>query len=100
MEANAPLSRTKAALPPVVFVYLGVIIITWAGNWPLMKLALGEVPPLVFVLLRLIGSLALIAPALLLARCHDRPRLFSLGQGLDDHAGRDGRTSTDADSDR
>jgi drug/metabolite transporter (DMT)-like permease len=40
----------------VGFVYLGVMVLTWAGNWPLMKLALGEVPPLVFVLLRLIVS--------------------------------------------
>ena len=55
-------------MPGVAFVYLGVIIISWAGNWPLMKLALGQVPPLVFVLFRLIGSLALIAPALLVTR--------------------------------
>jgi len=55
-------------LPGVAFVYLGVIIISWAGNWPLMKLALGQVPQLVFVLFRLIGSLALIAPALLVTR--------------------------------
>ena len=86
MEADAPPPRTSAALPPVVFVYLGVIIITWAGNWPLMKLALGAVPPLVFVLLRLIGSLALIAPALLLARRNllpprgERLGLFWVGQ--------------------
>ena len=33
-----------------------------------MKLALGQVPPLVFVLFRLIGSLALIAPALVATR--------------------------------
>jgi drug/metabolite transporter (DMT)-like permease len=33
-----------------------------------MKLALGQVPPLVFVLLRLIGSLAVIVPILLAAR--------------------------------
>ena len=33
-----------------------------------MKLALGQVPPLVFVLLRLIGSLALIAPGLVVTR--------------------------------
>jgi drug/metabolite transporter (DMT)-like permease len=55
-------------LPPVVFVYLAVIVASWAANWPLMKLALGDAPPLVFVLLRLVGSLALIAPALLAAR--------------------------------
>ena len=86
MEADAAPSRTSATLPPVVFVYLGVMIVTWAGNWPLMKLALGQVPPLVFVLLRLIGSLALVGPALLLARQSllpargERLGLFWVGQ--------------------
>src|SRR5215469_11790826 len=62
------------------------IVMTWAGNWPLMKLALGEVPPLVFVLLRLVGSLALIVPPLLAARQPLLPRrgerlgLFWVGQ--------------------
>jgi drug/metabolite transporter (DMT)-like permease len=55
-------------VPLIAFVYLAIIVLTWAGNWPLMKLALGEVPPLKFVLLRLVGSLVLIAPALLAAR--------------------------------
>jgi drug/metabolite transporter (DMT)-like permease len=44
------------------------MVVTWAGNWPLMKLALGQMPPLIFALLRLIGSLALIAPALVATR--------------------------------
>ena len=68
MASNNPVSQRKAGLPPAAFVYLGVIIMSWAGNWPLMKLALGQVPPLVFVLFRLIGSLALIAPALVATR--------------------------------
>lgn len=68
MKSGDPLARTKPAVPPVVFVYLGVIVITWAVNWPLMKLALSQVPPLVFVLFRLIGSLALIAPVLVATR--------------------------------
>ncbi len=67
-ESGVPLLPAKAAFHPVGFVYLGVMVLTWAGNWPLMKLVLGEVPPLVFVLLRLIGSLILIAPALLATR--------------------------------
>jgi drug/metabolite transporter (DMT)-like permease len=79
-------SGVHLAFDASLFVYLGVIIITWAGNWPLMKLALGQVPPLVFVLLRLIGSLALIAPALLLTRQSllpprgERLGLFWVGQ--------------------
>jgi drug/metabolite transporter (DMT)-like permease len=86
MEADAPPSHRSTTLRPVVFVYLGVIIVTWAGNWPLMKLALGQVPPLVFVLLRLIGGLALMGPALLLARQRllpprgERLGLFWVGQ--------------------
>jgi drug/metabolite transporter (DMT)-like permease len=66
--SDTPLSQTKAALPSIAFVYLAVMVTSWAGNWPLMKLALGQVPPLVFVLLRLVGSLALIAPVLIAAR--------------------------------
>ena len=71
---------------PVVFIYLGVMVLTWAGNWPLMKLALGQAPPLVFVLFRLIGSLILIAPALvatgqpLLPARGERLTLFWVGQ--------------------
>ena len=80
------MSQTKTALPPVVFVYLAVMVATWAGNWPLMKLALGQVPPLVFVLLRLVGSFVLIAPALaatgqpLLPVRGERSSLFWVGQ--------------------
>lgn len=60
--------RSAAHVPLIAFVYLAVIVLTWASNWPLMKLALGPVPPLKFVLLRLVGSLVLIAPALLATR--------------------------------
>jgi drug/metabolite transporter (DMT)-like permease len=73
-------------LPPVVFAYLAVMIVSWAGNWPLMKLALGQMPPLIFALLRLVGSLALIAPALAVTRQPllpvrgERLRLFWVGQ--------------------
>lgn len=54
----------EARRPRIVYFYLAVIVATWAGNWPLMKLALGDAPPLAFVLLRLAGSLVLIAAAL------------------------------------
>ena len=83
---RCPGSRTKEALPPRAFVYLAVMIISWAGNWPLMKLALGQMPPPVFVLLRLIGSLALIPAALVVTRQPllpvrgDRSSLFWVGQ--------------------
>jgi drug/metabolite transporter (DMT)-like permease len=51
-----------------VYLYLAVIVVTWAANWPLMKLALADAPPLVFVLLRMLGTLALLAPALIAMR--------------------------------
>jgi drug/metabolite transporter (DMT)-like permease len=79
-------SADSEPTPPLAFVFLAVMIISWAGNWPLMKLALGQVPPLVFVLLRLIGSLALIAPALVATRQPllpvrgERLSLFWVGQ--------------------
>ena len=61
------ISGVTTAMPRIVYVYLAVIVVTWAGNWPLMRLALDEVPPMQFVLLRLVGTLALLAPALLLS---------------------------------
>jgi drug/metabolite transporter (DMT)-like permease len=79
-----PAPRPRA--PAAVYAYLAIIVLTWAGNWPLMKLALGQVPPLKFVLLRLVGSLVLIAPALalggqrLLPEPDERMKLFWVGQ--------------------
>ena len=78
--------RSAQKVPIVAFVYLAIIVLTWAGNWPLMKLALGQIPPLKFVLLRLVGSLVLIAPALLAAGQPllpfrgERLTLFCVGQ--------------------
>ena len=34
-------SQTSAS----VYAYLAIIVLTWAANWPLMKLALGQMPP-------------------------------------------------------
>src|SRR5262249_41003336 len=40
----------------------------WAANWPLMKLALADAAPMMFVIVRLVGTLAILAPALLATR--------------------------------
>jgi drug/metabolite transporter (DMT)-like permease len=71
--------RPASHVPRIAFVYLAIIVLTWGGNWPLMKLALTQAPPLEFVLLRLVGSLVLIAPALLAAR---QPLLPHRGERL------------------
>jgi drug/metabolite transporter (DMT)-like permease len=70
----------------LVYFYLTVIILSWAGNWPLMKLALADAPPLAFVLLRLAGAVALMAPILLALNRRlapapgERRGLFWIGQ--------------------
>lgn len=70
----------------VVYLYLAIIVVSWAGNWPLMKVALADAPPLVFVLLRLIGTLILLAPVLhaigapLVPMRGERLGLFWVGQ--------------------
>jgi len=75
-----------AGQPRVVYLYLAIIVVSWAGNWPLMKLALADAPPLSFVLLRLVGTLALMAPLLLVLRAKllpvagERLGLFVVGQ--------------------
>jgi drug/metabolite transporter (DMT)-like permease len=68
-----------AARPRIVYLYLAIVVVSWAGNWPLMKLALADAPPMSFVLLRLIGTLALMAPVLLALR---RPLLPLAGERL------------------
>lgn len=81
-----PANRPATARPRIVYFYLAVIVATWAGNWPLMRLALGDAPPLAFVLLRLAGSLVLIAAGLaargarLLPERGERLGLFLVGQ--------------------
>jgi drug/metabolite transporter (DMT)-like permease len=74
------------ARPRIVYLYLAIVVVSWAGNWPLMKLALDDAPPLTFVLLRLAGTVALMAPILLALRMPllpapgDRLGLFVVGQ--------------------
>jgi drug/metabolite transporter (DMT)-like permease len=78
--------RAAASRPRVVYLYLAIVVVTWAGNWPMMKLALSDAPPLAFVLLRLVGTLALMAPALAALRAPllplrgERLGLFWVGQ--------------------
>lgn len=75
-----------AAHRPLVYLYLAIIVVSWAANWPLMKLALGDAPPFSFVLLRLVGTLGLLAPGMLALRIPllplpgERLGLFWVGQ--------------------
>lgn len=89
MQAEETRDRGKGAKvssPLILGLYLTVIVVTWAGNWPLMKLALAEAPPLQFVLLRLVGTIALLVPLLAAVRAPLLPvpgeRLALLWVGL------------------
>ncbi|HEV2099096.1 MAG TPA: DMT family transporter [Stellaceae bacterium] len=66
--AASSLEQPKPAVPPIAVVYLAIMIVSWAANWPLMKLAVTQVPPVRCVLFRLAGSLVLLMPGLLAAR--------------------------------
>jgi drug/metabolite transporter (DMT)-like permease len=55
------------------------MVATWAGNWPLMRLALAHTEPMVFVSLRMAGSVAILAPILAALR---RPVLPVPGERL------------------
>lgn len=85
-QARSTAPDERAARPRIVYLYLAIIVVSWAGNWPLMKLALADAPPLLFVLLRLVGTLAVMAPALLVLRAPllpiegERLGLFMVGQ--------------------
>jgi drug/metabolite transporter (DMT)-like permease len=61
-------AAAPAAPPRIVYFYLAIVVVSWAANWPLMKLALADAPPLSFVMLRLVGTLALMAAAMPLLR--------------------------------
>jgi drug/metabolite transporter (DMT)-like permease len=62
------LKTVTSTTPRLAYFYLGVMIATWAANWPLMRLALAHAEPMVFVSLRMAGSVAILAPVLAMLR--------------------------------
>ena len=75
----AGLQTVNATTPRLASVYLGVMVASWAANWPLMRLALSHTEPMVFVALRMAGSVAILAPLLTVLR---RPLLPVAGERL------------------
>jgi len=79
-------AKIAAATPRQAYGYLAVIIATWAANWPMMRLALAHTEPMVFVSLRMAGSIAILAPILAALSCpllpvwRERLALFWVGQ--------------------
>jgi len=58
------LETVTRSTPRPAYLYLAVMVATWAGNWPLMRLALAHTEPMVFASLRMAGSIAVLAPIL------------------------------------
>jgi len=81
----AGLQTVTGATPRLAYFYLGVMVATWAANWPLMRLALVHAEPIVFASLRMAGSVAILAPLVmalgrpLLPVAGERHALFWVG---------------------
>jgi len=73
----AGLQTVTGATPRLAYFYLGVMVATWAANWPLMRLALAHAEPIVFASLRMAGSVAILAP---LVMAPGRPLLPVAGE--------------------
>lgn len=77
--ANAVVSRRTA------FILLGLIIVLWGANWPVMKIGLTYIPPLSFAAARMImGAAILFAVAAVLGQLrlpsrHDRLIVLAVG---------------------
>jgi drug/metabolite transporter (DMT)-like permease len=67
-------SVVDTARPRIVYLYLVIVAGSFAANWPVMKLALADAPGPVFVLLRLLGTLAVMGPLLIAMRAPLVPR--------------------------
>ncbi|MGH7094233.1 MAG: DMT family transporter [Stellaceae bacterium] len=86
MAVGDRVERAGPSLPGIVYLYLTIVVLSWSLNWPLMKLAIADIPPPLFVLSRLIGSLGLILVPLVARRQNLLPEpgerwdLFWVGQ--------------------
>lgn len=77
--ASAPLGRAAAVI------LLGLVVLLWGGNWPVMKTALRDMPPVSFAASRMILGMvtmfivAAAAGQLRLPSRHDRPIVIWVG---------------------
>jgi drug/metabolite transporter (DMT)-like permease len=58
----------RLGTPPFAYLYLAVMVASWAANWPLMRLALAHTEPVVFASMRMVGSIAVLAPVIVALR--------------------------------
>lgn len=68
--SSAPSERLTVAM---TMLYLVIVIISWGTNYPLMKLAMQDMPPLTFSAVRLFGGAIVVTTVLLACRA---PRLL------------------------
>lgn len=81
----SPMSETRPVRPAAAVVLLGLVILLWGANWPVMKLGVQAMPPLSFAASRLVlGAVVLFAVAgalgqLRLPSRHDLPIVIWVG---------------------
>lgn len=64
-QAQGPSGGEKPrAVPPRTLAALGIIVLVWGANYPVVKFALGDLPPLVFTTLRFVLASAVLWGAL------------------------------------
>ena len=56
-----PQSVAVAAPASQSYLLLAIIILAWGGNYPLMRLAINDMPPLAFTAIRLVGASCVLA---------------------------------------
>ncbi|TAL85946.1 MAG: DMT family transporter [Candidimonas sp.] len=73
-------TRTGNVASWTTYLLLAITVFAWGANYPLMKLAISDMPPLAFTALRLWGASAILMTVLLLSRT--RPLLPVAGERL------------------
>lgn len=82
--AGGPLV-SRPVKPALAALLLGLVILLWGVNWPVMKMVVGQMPPMTFVASRLgLGAVTLVIAAALagqlrLPHRHDLPVILSIG---------------------
>jgi drug/metabolite transporter (DMT)-like permease len=75
--SGSPAKARPGRARALAFFYLGLTILLWGSNWPMLKLAVADAPPIAFTAARLLGSATIVAVFLLVRR---RPLLPERGE--------------------
>lgn len=68
MSASSPRVLSDSVQLALTAVYIAIVVVSWGINYPLMKLALQDMPPLTFAAMRVLGGAATLACVLFLIK--------------------------------